>query len=89
MSATTRTARQKYTVDDEDVPSFEKLLEFVDRRAKASERVCEGGAHKCKPAASNKRFSIRPSYAASADEGNVCIACERQRHILYVHARHS
>ena len=36
VSVTTRTAWQNYTYDDEDVPSFEKLLEFVDWRAKAS-----------------------------------------------------
>ena len=34
MSVTTRTVWQNYTVDDKDMPSFEKLLEFVDRRAK-------------------------------------------------------
>ena len=62
MNVATRTAWQNYTYDDEDVPSFEKLLEFVDWRAKASECVSEGGAHKCNPAASYKRFSTRPSY---------------------------
>ena len=76
MSVTTRAAWQNYTIDDKDVPSCKKLLKFVDRRAKASERVSKGDAHKHGPATSSKRFSTRPSYTASMDEGDACIACE-------------
>ena len=65
------------------MPSFEKLLEVVDWRAKVLECVSEGGTHKRKSAASSKRFPNRPSCAASVEEGDVCITCKRQGHLLY------
>ena len=71
---------QKHSQSSTDVPHFEKLLEFIDLRAQASETSC--ATHKNKPP---NRVA---SFAANTNSsGNNCVVCKTERHPLYVCAK--
>ena len=75
---------QKHSQDSTDVPHYQKLLEFINLRAQASEIPTSGQR------AVKNSLSIKPvaSFAANADETNTkCILCKNERHPLYVCAR--
>ena len=71
---------QKHSQSTTDVPHFEKLLEFIDLRAQASETSC--ATHKKKPP---NRVT---SFAASTNSfGNNCVVCKTEKHPLYICAK--
>ena len=71
---------QKHSQPSPDVPHYEKLLEFVDLRAQASETSC---------ATPKKKLPNRvTSFAANTNSsGNNCVVCKTEKHPLYVCAK--
>ena len=81
---------QKHSQDSTDVPHYQKLLQFVNIRAQASEASISG--HKrtaCHEEHTAKRTSVagKPiaSFTASATppSTNRCILCDVDKHPLY------
>ena len=75
---------QKHSQDSTDVPHYQKLLEFINLRAQASETPTSG-QRGTKNSSSAKPIA---SFAANADEiGTNCILCKNEKHPLYVCVR--
>ena len=75
---------QKHSQDSTDVPHYQKLLEFINLRAQASETPTSGQR------GTKNSSSAKPvaSFAANADEiGTNCILCKNEKHPLYVCVR--
>ena len=75
---------QKYSQDSTDVPHYQKLLEFINLRAQASETPTQIQKQARNPS-STKSVA---SHTASADDANAnCPLCKNEKHPLYVCAR--
>ena len=75
---------QKHSQDSTDVPHYQRLLEFINLRAQASETPASG-SRAMKYSSPTKPVA---SFAANADEtGTNCILCNNEKHPLYVCAR--
>ncbi len=87
LDANTMFEWQRFSQDSTDVPHYQKILEFLNLRAQAS----EGSAELKKPARIDDRHkkvsSTRPlaSFAATATDSlsNPCIVCKIEKHPLY------
>ena len=81
LDQTSMFAWQDYSHESRHVPSYDKLLEFLDRRAQATENVLRESSRKRPGPAPERRISSKPSYTANVEE--TCIACKSARHPLY------
>lgn len=77
LDRTTTRDWQRYSKECRGLPSHTKLLEFVDRQA------CDVADSPRSKGPLNREGKAIPSYVASAEGDGVCIACERQGHLLY------
>lgn len=75
---------QKHTQEATDVPHYNRLLEFIDVRAQASEIALPGGGRRLKsdirkPAG----YRSVDSHFSVADTALVCVVCKSDKHPLY------
>lgn len=76
---------QKHTQDSRDTPKYQKLLDFVNLRAQASEISAPDQGKRFKSDSKPpKKFPPRPVDAYSADvNASPCVACKMGKHPLY------
>ena len=74
-------AWQDYTHDQREVPPYTTLLEFLDRRAQATENTIHECEQRCSTTNPAERIFPKPLYTISVDE--TCIACKSAKHPLY------
>ena len=78
---------QRHSQDDTDVPHYNKLLEFINLRAQASETPPTG--RRRVESTQSTRNSSQPtnsvaSFAANgADSATDCVLCQGEKHLLY------
>ena len=71
---------QKYSQESSDVPHYQKLFDFINLRAQASETPTSS-RKQTKPSSSTKSVA---SHAASTNDANArCPICKDERHLLY------
>ena len=95
LDSTTRFEWQKFSQDIAGVPHFERLLEFLDLRAQASESLPTNPRKNIPRANDPPRKGVGksiPSFAANAAEphgshGDVCPVCKNPKHPLYTCAQ--
>lgn len=81
LDRTSMFAWQDYSHESRQVPSYEKLLEFLDRRAQATENTVRESERKRSGTAPERKISSKLSYATNVEE--TCIACKSAKHPLY------
>ena len=80
---------QRHSQDDTDVPHYNKLLEFINLRAQASETLPTGRSRAESQSTQSTRNSSQPtnpvaSFAANAaDSATDCVLCQGEKHPLY------
>ena len=81
LDQNTMFAWQDYSHESKKVPPYTALLEFLDRRARATENTVREGERKRSTTSSERRAPSKPSYTANVEE--TCIACKTAKHPLY------
>ena len=81
LDQTSMFAWQDHTHDQREVPPYTTLLEFLDRRARATENTIRENERRRLTTNSERRIPPRPSYTTSVDE--TCIVCKSAKHPLY------
>ena len=79
---------QKFSQDSSAVPHYQKLLEFLNLRAQASEASVSDSRKAARVENRNKKGSLsKPvtSFAANATntENDVCVLCKPDKHLLF------
>ena len=79
---------QKFSQDSCDVPHYQKLLEFLNLRAQASEASSEASSERKKGSRGDRKNPPGrhiTSFAANAtDQPDACVLCKTDRHPLYL-----
>ena len=79
LDQTSTFAWQDHSHDERETPPYTALLEFLDRRARASENTTRESERKRLATIPDKGFP--KSYATNVEE--TCIACKSAKHPLY------
>ena len=78
---------QKHSQESTDVPHYQKLLDFIDLRAQASEVSASDAVRKSKVDTYQVKkpyFKSVVSHAGIADPVPLCVVCKSERHPLYI-----
>ena len=77
---------QKHSQESNEVPHFQRLLEFLNLRAQASEITTCESSKKVKSEIKRSLIPVKPvaSFAGAADPITSCISCKTGKHPLYI-----
>ena len=77
---------QKHSQESNEVPHFQRLLEFLNLRAQASEITTCESSKKVKSEIKRSLIPVKPvaSFAGAADPIANCISCKTGKHPLYI-----
>ena len=75
---------QKHSQESTDVPHYQKLLDFIDLRAQASEVSASDAVRKPKVDTYQVKKPYFKSVASHADPVPPCIVCKSEKHPLYI-----
>lgn len=92
LDPTTMFEWHKRSQDISDVPPYQRLLEFLDLRAQASESLTDTATIKKQKRMEHKKMNSKPitSYLSSASgQNDQCHVCKQDRHPLCIYARSS
>ena len=81
LDQTSMFAWQDYSHDEWKTPPYTTLLEFSDRRARATENTVRENEQKRPATIPDKRIPSKTSYATNVEK--TCIACKSAKHPLY------